>query len=96
MREWYVQDFVDAIKVYDRHAEFLELNMTPKRHGVMHLAHQMSFFGAVAASGTWTDERYNGHLRPIVQTAHRRRWHARILSEARRGLPATARSRADA
>ena len=76
----------DATKLYDRFARKLELNFIPKRHNAFHLCHQVGWFGAIAATGTWNDERLNGRLRPIVQHASQLTWHARCLSEARRGL----------
>ena len=87
-----LEEYCDAIKIYSRHAAKLELSFTPKRHDILHLVHQMSYFGPIAWIGTWTDERYNGLARPIVQASHRMNLHARVLLECKRGLPEGASS----
>ena len=77
---------MDAIKVYARSAKKLGLKFRPKSHDVHHLSHQIYFFGPIAAIGAWKDEQMNGRLRPIVQASYRSNWHARVLSEGKRGL----------
>ena len=75
--------YMDASKRAVRYCKLLKVNMIPKFHLLMHLAHRINITGNPSHHTTYQDEHVNGVLATLCTNAHASKFTYRVLKDFR-------------